>query len=87
MVQYVPRAVASDSRCPRFEISHWQKKYIERLLSTTLTKTKLRKMRPGMAHKKLFKLLKVKFRLSVLVEENDATANQNAGNFLYRLVP
>ena len=40
-----------------------------------------------MAHKKLFKILKVKFRLSVLVEENDATANQNAGNFLYRLVP
>ena len=39
----VGRAVASDTRGPRFESSHRQKNYIEHLLSTGLKRRKLRK--------------------------------------------
>ena len=60
----VGRAVASNSRGPWFKI-HWSGKiYIEHLLSTVLKKRKLRKKRPGMAHKKQYcKLNKSNLRM------------------------
>ena len=48
----VGRAVASDTRGPRFKSSHWQN-YIEHLFTVNcIEKTKIRKKRPGMAHLK-----------------------------------
>ena len=49
----VGRAVASDTRGPRFESSHRQKFNIEQLLDTVncvLKRRKIKKKRPGMAH-------------------------------------
>ena len=50
----VGRAVASNTRGPRFESSHWQKFiYIEHLFTVNcIEKTKIKEKRPGMAHLK-----------------------------------
>ena len=48
----VGRAVASDTRGPRIESSHWQNILNMDLLSTVLKKRKQRKKRPGLAHLK-----------------------------------
>ena len=53
----VGSAVASNSRCPRFESSHWQNLYWTFVYLFTINcieKTKINKKRPGMAH--FFKL-------------------------------
>ena len=47
----VGRAVASDTRGPRFKFSHWQNFiYIEHLFTVNcdIEKTKIKKKRPGM---------------------------------------
>ena len=46
----VGRAVASDSRGPRFESHHRQKNYIEHFTVNCIEKTKIKKKRLGRAH-------------------------------------
>ena len=47
----VGRAVASDTRGPRFESSHWQIFISDIYLFTVcIEKMKIKKKRPGMAH-------------------------------------
>ena len=46
----VGRAVACNTRCPRFDSSNWQN-FIEHLfIISCVEKTKINKKRPGMAH-------------------------------------
>ena len=44
------RAVASDSRGPRFESSHWQKFKLNIFTGNCIEKTKIKKKRPGLDH-------------------------------------
>ena len=46
------RAVASDSRGPQFESSHWQTFKIHIFTANCIEKTKIKKKRPGIAHLK-----------------------------------
>ena len=48
----VGRVVASDSRGPRFESSHWQKLYLTLLTVNFIEKTEIKKKRPGIAIEK-----------------------------------
>ena len=45
----VGRVVASNSRGPQFESSHWQH-FILNIIVNCIEKTKIKKQRPGMAH-------------------------------------
>ena len=48
----VGRAVASDTRGPWFESSHWRNLYFTLFTVNCIEKTKIKKKRPGMAHLK-----------------------------------
>ena len=56
----VGRAVASDTRGPRFESSHRQNLYWTLFTVNCIEKTKIKKKRPGMAHLKKIKMLILK---------------------------